>query len=274
MRRLLAAALTAVALAFAGPAPATAVPVAPQAAATCSGVWVVVESTVRCATSHDTGTTALRSAGFSIESTGGLICRINGSPATCEASYSGYWSYWHAKRQADGTYGAWQYSTKGAGQYRPAQGDAEGWAYGDGKRPPAGRIPVSAPVAPAPAPPPAPAPTTAPPRTTTAPKPTSGATTRAPGGAAAAGAAGSAAPAADPSPAGVEASSPTPIADSPAASATAAPTTPEASPAEPTASTPGQAQAGVSGPAALAFTAGLVALGAVGIAFAKRRRAP
>ena len=69
-----------------------------------------------------------------------------------------YWSYWHAKRNADGSYGAWGYSSKGAGSYVPAQGDAEGWAFGNGA-PPSGRPPVT-PVA-----------TTAPPTTTIPPGP-------------------------------------------------------------------------------------------------------
>lgn len=137
MRALAALAL----LVWAFLAPLTAAPAsaAPLPVTTCAGVWVVVGPSVRCATDHSDGLAALRSAGFSVETTNGLVCRIGGSPAACTANFSAYWSYWHAARNADGSYGPWSYSAKGATQYHPAQGDAEGWAFGDGTTAPSGR---------------------------------------------------------------------------------------------------------------------------------------
>lgn len=173
----LAAAFAAALLALWPAVPAAAAP-APQAA-TCSGVWVVVGGQgTRCATSFGTGKQALSSAGFSVaEKSAGFLCQINGSPATCTVSTSAYWSYWHASKNANGTWGAWQYSSLGYTSYKPKQGDAEGWAFGNGKTPP-GAPPASAPATSAPAP----APTTKAP-TTQAPAPTTKApaTTKAPG---------------------------------------------------------------------------------------------
>jgi len=137
LRSALAALLLA-ALAVLLPLPATR-----AEAASCSGVWVVVESSVQCATSHSTGLDALRSAGFSVETIGtGYVCRIDGSPSTCTMA-TPYWSYWHATRNADGTWGDWQYAQRGASTYAPPTGSAEGWAFGDGT-PPSGTPPASA----------------------------------------------------------------------------------------------------------------------------------
>ena len=275
MRRALAA-LAAFVLAVLGTVGGTTASAAPlPQAGTCSGVWVAVGSSVRCATSYSTGLAALRSAGFSVESTNGLICRINGSPETCTAGFSAYWSYWHATRRTDGTYGAWTYSNKGAGQYQPTQGDAEGWAFGDGKTPPSGR-PPAAPVAAAPpptrappTPPTAPAPPTPPRAATPPPAPAAGATT-VPPAAARSGAAASAAP-------GTALGEPDPDGTTPSlAPATA---TPEAS-TLPTATPPATAGTAIatvdaaspSGPATAVFALGGLALGGVGVAWAVRRR--
>ncbi len=120
-------------------------PALPAQAATCSGVWVVVGSDARCATSYSTGLVALRSAGFEVQTSGSsFVCRIDGRPDTCTLS-TPYWSYWHATRAADGTWGAWQYSTRGATAYTPSAGSAEGWAYGNGT-PPTGTPPAGSPA--------------------------------------------------------------------------------------------------------------------------------
>ena len=112
-------------------------------AASCSGVWEVVETTVRCTTSYASGLDALRGAGFSIQTLGsGFVCQIDGAPSTCTMN-TPYWSYWHATRNADGSWGAWQYATRGASQYVPPAGSADGWSFGNGT-PPAGRPPASA----------------------------------------------------------------------------------------------------------------------------------
>lgn len=103
---------------------------------TCSGVWVVVESSLSCATDHETGLMALDSAGHRVEQSGSMICRIDGSPEQCKVALTAYWSYWQSHRQADGSYGPWEYATTGAGTYEPAAGDAEGWSFGDGQTPP------------------------------------------------------------------------------------------------------------------------------------------
>jgi len=116
-------------------APAAAVTSLPASVTSCSGVWVVVDrgngqTTVRCATSYATGTTALASAGVKAEVKGGFVCRIAGFPATCdETGATGYWSYWHAAPAADRTWTTWAYSAQGASSYHPKKGRAEGWRF-------------------------------------------------------------------------------------------------------------------------------------------------
>ncbi len=152
MRRL--AALLAVTLAgllaFSG-WPATAQPL--PAAKTCDGVWVVVDFgelggiSTQCATSHGTGAKALRSAGFSPTIDGGFVYRIDGLPEKPDANQA-YWSYWQAERRSDGSFGAWEYSNKGANSSKPGRGNAEGWRYqslADGKVSPGANPPAEEP---------------------------------------------------------------------------------------------------------------------------------
>ncbi len=147
MRRFLATVALAAMLAAGAAAPSTpavaAAPVLPQAAS-CSGVWVVVDFgslggvSSRCATSYGTGMAALRSAGFSPTVSEGFVDKINGKPGKPDRNKA-YWSYWHATRKADGSYNGWTYSNLGANSYRPSAGNAEGWRYqslSDGKVPP------------------------------------------------------------------------------------------------------------------------------------------
>ena len=113
-------------------APAHALP-APMAS-TCAGVWVVVDygslgsTSTACAGSYSTGTAALRSAGFTPTFDAGLLVKIKGLPAVPNVQVS-YWSYWHATRQADGSYSAWSYSSQGPSSFAPSPSDAEGWRY-------------------------------------------------------------------------------------------------------------------------------------------------
>ncbi len=129
---LLAAALPA------APAQATVTSL-PASVTSCAGVWVVVDRggsdvSVRCATKHSTGLEALKSAGFSLETTTGsygeFVDRINGFPETLDATYANYWGYWHATPKADGTWSAWTSSADGASNYDPKPGSVEGWHYG------------------------------------------------------------------------------------------------------------------------------------------------
>jgi hypothetical protein len=112
-------------------APAHALP-APQASS-CAGVWVVVDygalggTTTACAGSYSTGMAALRSA-FTVVLDAGMVVKINGLPGTPNTQVN-YWSYWHATRQADGSYGSWSYSSVGPSSYYPTSTDAEGWRY-------------------------------------------------------------------------------------------------------------------------------------------------
>lgn len=163
MRRfLLAAALTTPLLVGA----AVAAPTQAQAA-TCSGVWVVVDYgslggiSTKCATRFSTGTEALRSAGFTPTLDGGMLLKISGKPSNPDINKA-YWSYWHATKSGDG-YGDWSYSNLGANAYHPVKGNAEGWHYQslDGGN-----------VAPGEAPPKSePTPTPTPTKTSTKPKP-------------------------------------------------------------------------------------------------------
>jgi hypothetical protein len=110
----------------------------PTPVSSCAGVWVVVDrgngaATTRCATKYRTGLEALQSAGFNLGMDGGLVLQVQGFPATPDPkSFSDYWSYWHANKNADGTFGTWSYSNLGAGSYHPTKGSVEGWRFGDG----------------------------------------------------------------------------------------------------------------------------------------------
>lgn len=151
----------------------TLVGAAPAAFATtysaCDGVWVVVDYgslgggvSTKCAATFSTGTGALRGAGFTPTLSNGFLEKINGKPASPNRM-TNYWSYWHATRNSDGSYGSWQYSNSGANSYYPTKGNAEGWHYvsASGTANPPGATPPNNPVAgaaaPAPAKPPAPA---------------------------------------------------------------------------------------------------------------------
>ena len=75
---------------------------------TCSGVWVVVEDELSCATEFTTGEQALLSAG-QVLTAGSMLCRIDGHPDRCVVTFD-YWSYWQSSRQADGSYEPWRYA--------------------------------------------------------------------------------------------------------------------------------------------------------------------
>ena len=154
MRRVLAAA--ALSVVFTGCAALTSSPdagarLAPQASG-CEGVWVVVDygslggTSTQCASSFGTGIAALRSGGFNPSISEGFVEKINGKPSKPDSSKA-YWSYWHATRNDDGSYGAWNYSNLGASGYQPTKGNAEGWRFqslGDGKVPPGAKPPTDA----------------------------------------------------------------------------------------------------------------------------------
>ncbi len=149
MRRLLLAAALTATLAVGAAATTTQATPLPQAA-TCSGVWVVVDfgslggTSTKCATSYGTGTKALRSAGFSVTLDSGFVLTINGKPGNPDPN-TAYWSYWHAAQKSDGSWGTWSYSGLGADSYHPGKGEAEGWRYqklSDGKVSPGTYPPV------------------------------------------------------------------------------------------------------------------------------------
>ncbi len=162
-------------------APAQALPL--PAAASCTGIWVVVDfgalgagTQVECAPTYPNGTSALRNAGFDPYLDNGMIVKIKGLPTSPDTSQN-YWSYWHATRQADGSYSAWSYSSLGANAFQPGPNDAEGWRYesvSGGYIPPSVRPPKQTTVTQAPATTTAPAPATTT-RTTSAPKTTAAA---------------------------------------------------------------------------------------------------
>lgn len=104
-------------------------------AASCAGVWVVVDFaslgggiSTACATSHDSGVGALRSAGFAPVVEDGFVLEIAAKPSRSDLSKA-YWSYWQAARNDDGSYTDWTYADVGASSSHPEQGDAEGWRY-------------------------------------------------------------------------------------------------------------------------------------------------
>ncbi len=107
----------------------------PASVTSCAGVWVVVDrgngqDAVRCATRYGSGIAALKSAGLTLGyDTSGYLNRINGFPSVIDTTFSKYWGYWHATRNADGTWGDWQSYMVGAADARPQKGEAEGWYY-------------------------------------------------------------------------------------------------------------------------------------------------
>lgn len=130
---------------------AVAVPTQAQAAG-CSGVWVVVDygslggkPQTKCATKFGTGLAALKDAGFSPKTDGGMVVKIGGKPKSPDINEA-YWSYWHAEQKADGSFGAWEYSKLGAESHQPKKGDAEGWHYlslSDSRKPPGVKPPAA-----------------------------------------------------------------------------------------------------------------------------------
>jgi len=121
-----------------------------------TGITVIVDFSafgegieVRCAPQPvRSGFDALTRAGFTFAGTTqfpGLLCRINGEPASdpCHGAPppDAYWGYWHAPRG-----GSWTYSSSGAGSRVPPAGSVEGWSFGDRDEP------GIAPPAPAPTP--------------------------------------------------------------------------------------------------------------------------
>ncbi len=145
----LAVALTAVLAVGVAAATPTEAQTLPQAA-TCGGVWVVVDygalggTSTRCATSYRTGAAALKSAGFSTSIADGFVYKIDGKPSQPDVNKA-YWSYWTATSGDDGAYGAWAYSNVGADGSSPRPGRAEGWRYqtlAEGKVAPAVKPPA------------------------------------------------------------------------------------------------------------------------------------
>ena len=127
----------------ASPAPAPAV--LAGACTDTTGITVVVDLSafgdgvvVRCAPQPvRLGFDALTRAGFTFAGTTqfpGLLCRINGEPASdpCHGAPppDAYWGYWHAPRG-----GSWTYSSSGAGSRVPPAGSVEGWSFGDRDEP-------------------------------------------------------------------------------------------------------------------------------------------
>lgn len=128
----------------------------PAVAATCDGVWVVVDAraaggslSTRCAPgSPADGLAALQQARHTytfVPRIPGMVCTIDARPDPCNgAPASAYWSYWYAEAG-----GAWTYATVGAGARTPPPGSVEGWRFGDGSAPPGVAPPTNQPPPPA-----------------------------------------------------------------------------------------------------------------------------
>lgn len=125
----------------------------PASAATCEGVWVVIDArslggsiTTSCAPGDPgSGLAALEGAGHSysfVPRIAGMVCTIDAGPHPCNgAPADAYWSYWHAPAG-----GSWSYATRGAGNRDPAPGTVEGWRFGDGSAPPGVQPPDNGPA--------------------------------------------------------------------------------------------------------------------------------
>jgi hypothetical protein len=104
-------------------APGAAAPTASQVAIVISGHGAY------CVGAGGTGDSILNSvASVAYRSSDHLIVQIDGVPSPAFADDTHYWAYWHD------TSGTWQYSSSGAGSYRPAAGTVEGWSYNDGRQ--------------------------------------------------------------------------------------------------------------------------------------------
>ena len=106
----------------------------PAATTSCTGVWVVVDrgngqETVRCATRFGNGVDVLRSAGLTVGTASGFVNRIHGFPTIVGTNATGWWSYWHAAQNSDGTWTAWAEYPVGAAAATPVKGEAEGWYF-------------------------------------------------------------------------------------------------------------------------------------------------
>lgn len=111
----------------------------PASTTSCTGVWVVVDrgngqETARCATKYSTGLEALKSAGLGVKtfssSFGPALCQVQGYPLTCDTTWSlGYWSYWHAEPESDGTWSEWDYYSTGPDGSTPVKGAADGYRW-------------------------------------------------------------------------------------------------------------------------------------------------
>lgn len=75
---------------------------------------------------QESGITAIQDAGFKLQHSGGLVCRLDQKPLPeqTDCASEGYWSYWHATRRS-----SWEYSNVGAGGWAPPAGSLEGWAW-------------------------------------------------------------------------------------------------------------------------------------------------
>ncbi len=115
----------------------------------------VQSSCLAVSSSSETGSDLLRAAGHSMRWQGGLLCAIDGYPATgCgvrTATGYQYWSYWHGGS-------SWTYSSVGPSSYRVSAGGVDGWHFVEG----ADSASEGTPRAVAAGPCPAPTPTTTP----------------------------------------------------------------------------------------------------------------
>lgn len=270
MKRVLAAAALTVLVAVGAAAPfVSAVPL-PQAAASCSGVWVIVDFgslggiQQGCAKNYGTGDQALKSAGFSVTIEDGFIYKIAGKPSKPDINKA-YWSYWHSSPTADGWSG-WEYAQKGATLYQPTAGDAEGWRYqplSEGKVAPGAKPPVATEPEPTPTPTttkPSPKPT----KTTSKPSPTPTRTSASPTPT-------STTTSATPTPTPTPTPSPTTAPTTPTPSASAEPDTTDtpveivaAEPSETAAATP-SAPEGSGSPAGAIAAVAVVVVGGAGV---------
>lgn len=117
-------------------------------------VWVVVNFkgsiSQGCASAPSSGLAALRQVWSVQVQSNGMVAQIGGKPTAPDPDPYIYWNYLHKDKAGDG-WGAWVYSTLGAGAYKPKAGSIEGWTYGAtgtpmGWSPPSRPAPTTAPV--------------------------------------------------------------------------------------------------------------------------------
>jgi len=115
---------------------AVSVSAAPATATGCVGLVVEAGATPKTAcvpyTTGLTGAQLLEKTGHKlVYAKSGLLCQIDGYPATCKSDNTHYWSYY--LRVANAAPAAWTYATQGPVTEKVKPGETDAFVYVNGK---------------------------------------------------------------------------------------------------------------------------------------------